>query len=64
MESFEDKDYYGIKVKDGINYLTYKGEILPHQTESIIIQKMHHIKEDKNLCEVQIKVLTVLEDTK
>ncbi len=60
------KNTYRVIVENGIQFLTYKGEKLPNQIETSVVQSMPDItKEDGvNLCTISIKVIALLEDTK
>ena len=57
-------DTYKVIVKNGIQYLTYKGEILPDQIKSTVIQDMEHVLQGRYICTVKIEVRAMLEDTK
>ena len=54
---------YKIIVKDGKQFLSYKGEILPNQIKSTVKQSMKLIG-DKSLCKVKITLLAELEESK
>lgn len=58
-------EVYQVEVINGVQQLTYKGEVLPHQTKSVVVQDVGHIhKGGKSMCEVTITVFALLKDTK
>ena len=65
-ESTLDDMPYTVGVEDGKQFLYYKGEKLPQQKSSVVVQNMKHIgaKKDRALCEVTITVNAILKDSK
>ena len=59
---FNDTDYKLI-VEDGKQFLTYKGEKLPNQLDSNIVQTLDDSRQGRALCKVTILVHAQLENT-
>ena len=57
-------DDYSVKVKDGIQFLYYKGEKLPNQTKTEVVQDLDSINDGTKLATVTVTVLAILDDTK
>ena len=55
---------YKVIVIEGKQFLAYKGEKLPNQIESKVVQGINDIRDDgKSLCTITITVHALLEDT-
>ena len=59
------KDFkcYTVEVENGVQYLYFNGNKLPHQMLSIVRQDVEMIK-DEAVCEITVTVLAILKDTK
>lgn len=56
------EDDYEIIVKDGMQLLTYKGEVLPGQVSSVIKQDMDDLERGKYSCTATITVFAILKN--
>ena len=56
------EDNYEVIVKDGMQLLTYKGEVLPNQISSVIKQDMDDIERGKYSCTATITVFAKLKN--
>lgn len=67
MDKKETLEQYEVRVIGGVQFLYYKGEKLPCQTKSVVVQDMEMVEMitgKASLCEVTITVKALLRDTK
>ena len=59
-ERFKD---YTVHVENGVQYIYFKGDKLPHQRMTIVKQDTDMALGQPALCEIQFTVLGILKDT-
>lgn len=60
-----ESDYEVIVDKGGVQFLTYKGEVLPAQMKTVVVQGIEHVSHSgTSRAEVTVTVLALLKPTK
>ena len=62
QSSLEDR-LYTVIVKDGKQFLCYKGEVLPDQKKTIVVQDETDALMAPAICEITVTVIAILANT-